>query len=154
MVNGQLPLIPQSVGSSTLEHNQNRQRELAGLLCMALSALGFSTMSLFVKLSGASFPSFEIVFARSIVQLVLGLIGCHFLGVHPLGNPKVRPWLVFRGLVGSLGLALFFYSITQLPLADATVISSWVLCLRLFLLLLYWVNCLPYLTGSVQLCAL
>jgi drug/metabolite transporter (DMT)-like permease len=87
---------------------------------MALSALGFSSMSLFVKLSGASFPSFEIVFARSVIQLVLGLFGCYFLGVHPLGDPKVRPWLVFRGLVGSLGLALFFYSITQLPLADAT----------------------------------
>ncbi|KAI8089574.1 EamA-like transporter family-domain-containing protein [Halteromyces radiatus] len=121
MVNEQTPLIPQPVGSIS-DRRQQRKREATGLLCMALSALGFSLMSLFVKLSGSSFPSFEIVFARSIIQTILGLIGCFILRVHPLGDPKVRPWLAFRGLVGSLGLALFFYSITKLPLADATVI--------------------------------
>ncbi|KAI8373203.1 uncharacterized protein BYT42DRAFT_501056 [Radiomyces spectabilis] len=99
-----------------------RRKEVVGLLLMTLSALGFSSMSLFVKLSGASFPSFEIVLARSIVQAVLGLIGCAIFKVNPLGKPGVRGWLFFRGLVGSLGLALFFYSITQLPLADATVV--------------------------------
>lgn len=31
-------------------------------------------------------------------------------------------WLIFRGLSGSIGLALFFYAISVLPLADATVI--------------------------------
>ncbi|KAI8343571.1 hypothetical protein BC941DRAFT_367515 [Chlamydoabsidia padenii] len=123
MTNEQTPLIPQPVGSDSIANRHSiRKREASGLFCMALSALGFSSQSLFVKLSGASFPSFEIVFARSIIQSTLGLIGCYWLGVHPLGDVKVRPWLVFRGLVGSLGLALFFYSITQLPLADATVI--------------------------------
>lgn len=89
---------------------------------MTLSALAFSTMSLFVKLSGAAFASFEIVASRSIVQAILGLIGCYMLGINPLGKPGVRKWLFIRGLVGSTGLALFFYSITQLPLADATVV--------------------------------
>lgn len=77
-------------------------------------------MSLFVKLSGTSFPSFEIVFARSVVQTVFSLLGCAILKVNPLGQPGVRRWLLFRGLAGTLGLCLFFYSITQLPLADAT----------------------------------
>lgn len=97
----------------------NKRRELVGLLFMTLSALGFSTMSLFVKLSGSSFPSFEIVFARSVIQTLFGLIGCAFLKVHPLGKKGVRRWLLFRGLAGTLGLCFFFYSITQLPLADA-----------------------------------
>ncbi|CAO0793567.1 unnamed protein product [Mucor circinelloides] len=103
-----------------LQHN--KRREIIGLLFMTLSALGFSTMSLFVKLSGTSFPSFEIVFARSVVQTVFSLLGCAILKVNPLGQPGVRRWLLFRGLAGTLGLCLFFYSITQLPLADATVV--------------------------------
>ncbi|KAK4521229.1 uncharacterized protein ATC70_013174 [Mucor velutinosus] len=104
------------------QHHQNKRREIIGLLFMTLSALGFSTMSLFVKLSGTSFPSFEIVFARSVVQTMFSLLGCAILKVNPLGQPGVRRWLLFRGLAGTLGLCLFFYSITQLPLADATVV--------------------------------
>ncbi|ORX43074.1 hypothetical protein DM01DRAFT_1350092 [Hesseltinella vesiculosa] len=99
---------------------QEKKKELFGLLIMTLSALGFSVMSLLVSITGKSFPSFEIVFARSIVQAVLGLAGCAWLKINPLGNPKIRPWLAFRGLAGAVGLALFFYSLTHLPLADAT----------------------------------
>lgn len=98
----------------------NKRREIMGLLFMTLSALGFSTMSLFVKLSGTSFPSFEIVLARSVIQTAFGLLGCAILKVNPLGKPGVRRWLLFRGLAGTMGLCLFFFSITQLPLADAT----------------------------------
>jgi drug/metabolite transporter (DMT)-like permease len=97
-----------------------RKKELFGLLLMTLSALGFSVMSLCVKLGGVVFPSFELVFARSLVQLVLGLGGCAILKVNPLGDKKVRGWLIVRGLAGSIGLSLFFYSLTVLPLADAT----------------------------------
>jgi hypothetical protein len=109
-----------STSSAHLTEHLRKRREMVGLLYMTLSALGFSTMSLFVKLSGTSFPSFEIVFARSVVQTVFSLIGCAILKVNPLGQPGVRRWLLFRGLAGTFGLCLFFYSITQLPLADAT----------------------------------
>lgn len=87
---------------------------------MTLAAFGFSSMSLFVKLS-TGFPSFEIVLARSVLQAVFGLVGCAWLGIHPLGSQAagVRKWLVVRSLAGTTGLALYFYSITQLPLADA-----------------------------------
>ncbi|KAG0175469.1 hypothetical protein DFQ28_000773 [Apophysomyces sp. BC1034] len=116
MVNEATPLIQTTLAPPP------RRKEILGLFLMALSALGFSTMSLFVKIGAASFPSFEMVFARSVVQLFFGLAGCAVLNVNPLGRTEVRKWLVFRGLVGSIGLALFFYSITQLPLADATVV--------------------------------
>jgi uncharacterized membrane protein len=106
------------------QQQHNRKRELLGLLYMTLSALGFSTMSLFVKLSGSSFPSFEIVFARSIVQAVLGLLICIVLKIDPLGNKNIRGWLFLRGFAGTVGLSLFYFSITQLPLADATGYDS------------------------------
>lgn len=121
--NESTPLIVKSgstSSSSQLLIDQQKKREIVGLSYMTLSALGFSTMSLFVKLSGTSFPSFEIVFARSVVQTFFSLIGCAILKINPLGQPGVRKWLLFRGLAGTFGLCLFFYSITQLPLADAT----------------------------------
>ncbi|KAI8579063.1 hypothetical protein K450DRAFT_243681 [Umbelopsis ramanniana AG] len=137
IVNEATPLLPQSNSASnrinantgrrastlSLSHDHARRRkEIIGLLLMTLSALGFSVMSLCVKLGGSVFPSFEMVFARSLVQLVLGLVGCFILKVNPLGDKKVRGWLVLRGLAGSVGLALFFYCLTALPLADATVV--------------------------------
>ncbi|KAI7880193.1 hypothetical protein K492DRAFT_147515 [Lichtheimia hyalospora FSU 10163] len=121
VINESTPLL-QTEQQQQQQRNQNAKSEAFGLILMTLSALAFSTMSLFVKLSGAAFASFEIVAARSIVQAVLGLIGCYMLGINPLGKPGVRKWLFIRGFVGSTGLALFFYSITQLPLADATVV--------------------------------
>ncbi|RKP14669.1 hypothetical protein BJ684DRAFT_4945, partial [Piptocephalis cylindrospora] len=39
-----------------------------------------------------------------------------------IGPSDVRGWLVIRGTLGALGLAGFFYSLTHLPLADATVV--------------------------------
>lgn len=115
------------------QQQHNRKRELLGLLYMTLSALGFSTMSLFVKLSGSSFPSFEIVFARSIVQAVLGLLICIVLKIDPLGNKNIRGWLFLRGFAGTVGLSLFYFSITQLPLADATGIRFTYLLLFQFI---------------------
>lgn len=101
-------------------NNHNKKREMTGLLYMTLSALGFSTMSLFVKLSGSRFPSFEIVLSRSVIQTLFGLFSCALLKINPLGKREVRSWLCLRGLAGTIGLSLFYFSITQLPLADAT----------------------------------
>ncbi|CAO3667705.1 unnamed protein product [Rhizopus stolonifer] len=79
-------------------------------------------MSLFVKLSGSRFPSFEIVLSQSVIQTLFGLISCALLKINPLGKREVRSWLCLRGLAGTIGLSLFYFSITRLPLADATVV--------------------------------
>ncbi|KAI8990048.1 hypothetical protein BDB01DRAFT_779827 [Pilobolus umbonatus] len=112
------PLISKPISP----HVALKKREMTGLIYMTLSALGFSTMSLLVKISGTHYPSFEIVFARSIVQTFFGILSCWILNINPLGEKGVRGWLFFRGLAGTLGLSLFYFSITQLSLADATVV--------------------------------
>ncbi|KAJ1984874.1 hypothetical protein H4R33_004234 [Dimargaris cristalligena] len=114
-------VVGESLDRLGLLHH-NRRRETVGLGLMALSALGFSAMSLFVKWSGATFPTLEIVFARSIWQLTLALLWCLYLRQNPLGPARMRGWLLLRGTSGTLGLACFFYGLTHLPLADATVI--------------------------------
>ncbi|KAF9585482.1 hypothetical protein BGW38_002172 [Lunasporangiospora selenospora] len=100
---------------------QQRQ-ETKGLIYMTLSAFFFSFMSLLVSLTAKTIPSFEIVLFRGIIQGILGVIACHYLGVSPFGNPGVRFLLFCRGLAGSFGLAFFFYALSVMPLADATVI--------------------------------
>ncbi|KAG0164896.1 hypothetical protein DFQ30_009249 [Apophysomyces sp. BC1015] len=112
----------QSARSIHSNDGDERKKEMLGLLLMLLSAFAFSIMSMFVKICSANFPSFQIVFARSIVQLFLGLMGCAAININPLGKRDLRGLLVTRGMVGAISLALFYYSITQLPLPDATVV--------------------------------
>ncbi|KAI9095874.1 hypothetical protein DFS34DRAFT_705447 [Phlyctochytrium arcticum] len=98
-------------------------KEVLGLACMAVSALLFSLMSVLVKLSGARFPFLQIVLSRSIVQLTLGVISCWLIGVAPWGPPGVNKlWLVARGTAGATGLALYFYTIVNMPLGDGMTI--------------------------------
>ncbi|KAF9303719.1 hypothetical protein BGZ74_003193 [Mortierella antarctica] len=110
---------PQHPEAKTAEQ---RHQETRGLIYMTLSALFFSFMSLLVSMTAKTLPSFEIVLFRGIIQTGLGVLACWYLGISPLGNPGVRFLLFCRGLAGSCGLACFFYALSALPLADATVI--------------------------------
>lgn len=89
---------------------------------MAESSLYFSVMSMLVKLAGErEVPWEQIVFARSIFALVVTFTWLRLRGIDPWGNR--RGWLVSRGMLGVVGLMCFYYSITHLPLGDATVIQ-------------------------------
>ncbi|GAN01365.1 solute carrier family 35 member G1 [Mucor ambiguus] len=105
------------------QDDQVRVKELKGLLLLAASSLLFAGVSVMVRWLGVhGYPSVEIVLARACIQLPLGIIGCCIVGVNPFGKQGVRRWLFFRALASSIALLLFFYSLTKLPLIDATVI--------------------------------
>ncbi|KAF9101954.1 hypothetical protein BGX27_011248 [Mortierella sp. AM989] len=107
---------------SLSESANRRHQETRGLIYMTLSALFFSFMSLLVSLTAKSIPSFEIVLFRGIIQTTLGVIACQYLNISPFGNKGYRFLLFLRGLAGSFGLGFFFYALSVMPLADATVI--------------------------------
>lgn len=88
---------------------------------MLVSAFAFSVMAALVKLLGGRLPSVEIALVRGAITLVLSWHAVRRLGLSPWGNDRAR--LVARGLVGFVGMHCFFYSLTTLPLADATVIQ-------------------------------
>jgi len=88
---------------------------------MAGSALSLSVMSLLVKLLGTRLPVFELVAARSILMLTFAFLHLRWLGVDPWGDN--RRLLLLRGVVGFCALCCFYYGVTHLPLADATVIQ-------------------------------
>jgi drug/metabolite transporter (DMT)-like permease len=91
-----------------------------GLHYMIAAAFFFSLMSLFVKLAGQRLPTTEIVLARSVVMLIISFVLVRRAGIRPWGTRKGL--LVLRGLLGFGALLCFFYAVTQLPLADITVI--------------------------------
>ncbi|KAJ2322363.1 hypothetical protein IWW51_004225 [Coemansia sp. RSA 2702] len=105
------------------QRDRARRDELKGYVFMAASALGFAANTACVKaLALADMPALQIVLARSIGQLALGLAGCAWYRASPLGPPDKRAWLALRGAAGALGNALFFYAITVMALGDATVV--------------------------------
>lgn len=88
---------------------------------MLLASFVFATMNIFVKMVGR-LPVFELVFARSVVTLIISYLNVRRLKVHPLGNPENRPILFLRGLFGTIGLTCFFWTLQRMPLATAVVI--------------------------------
>jgi drug/metabolite transporter (DMT)-like permease len=88
---------------------------------MVASAFFFSLMSLLVKVVGQRLPSQEIVLVRGVITL--------FLSYWLLRRARLSPWgdrralLVLRGLLGFGALSCFYFSLTRLPLAEATVIQ-------------------------------
>lgn len=89
---------------------------------MAASALGFSIMSMLVKVANARLPTGEIVLARAVVTLVASYVLVRRAGL-PLWGTN-RKGLVFRGVLGFGGLSLYYLSLAHLPLADATTLQN------------------------------
>lgn len=96
-------------------------RARPGVGYMVASAFSFSVMSAFVKAAGERLPSQEIVMARALIALALSLALLRRAGV-PLWGTR-RGLLLLRGTFGFLGLLCVFYSLTHLPIAEATVIQ-------------------------------
>lgn len=92
-----------------------------GLWLMVESAMWFSLMGVFVKLAGRTVPFEQIVLARCVVALVMSAWAVRRDGVDWRGNR--RGLLLLRGLFGFIGLMCFYFALTSLPLADATVIQ-------------------------------
>lgn len=94
---------------------------LRGVLWMLTSALGFSAMSLCVKLASDGLPTMQLVFARSAFMAVLTFTVIRRTGGTALGHD--RRTLFLRGAVGATALSLFYLGIGRLPLGDAVTIQ-------------------------------
>lgn len=93
-----------------------------GMRYMVLSAFGFSVMSVCVKYASIEgIPVLEIVAARALISLLLSYADIHRKRIPVFGQRK--DLLFMRGLVGSVTLVCVYYSITHLPLAEATVLQ-------------------------------
>ncbi|WP_423841061.1 DMT family transporter [Vibrio mytili] len=91
-----------------------------GVRFMILSAFGFALMSATVKhVSQYGIPVFEIVAARALVSLIISYLDVKRKRISIWGNNKKL--LLARGAVGTFSLMCVYYSVTTLPLAEATI---------------------------------
>ncbi len=89
---------------------------------MLIASFLFSLIMLFAKLLSASMGSVEVTFWRNVVGLaVIGAITLR----KPIRNVGGKPFtLVFRGVIGTVALLTFFYTISATTLSNAIVYSK------------------------------
>ena len=92
-----------------------------GYVFIAISALSYSFMSIFVKLAGDELTTIQIVFVRGVLTLLFTYIILIKKNIPPLGNN--RKVLIIRGLVGSIALFFVYDSLQRFSLPEATVIQ-------------------------------
>lgn len=89
---------------------------------MLLSSLSFALMAAMVKLAG-DVPVVEKMFFRNLVSLFIAYWGVRQTKHSLFGQKQNRKWLVLRSTFGLLGVALYFYSISYIPLADSSMLN-------------------------------
>ena len=85
-----------------------------------LATFYFSIMNVLVK-SIDRIPAHEIVFFRSIISFFICFYMIKKLKKTLWGNNKVL--LVFRGIAGTIGLLIYFYTLQIMPLATAVTLQ-------------------------------
>jgi len=94
-------------------------REWKGILCMIISGVFFSVMSVLIRY-GDGIDSYKTAFFRFAVGMaLLGTVA--IMKKVPLRFVH-SPLLLLRGLIGAVGVFLFFLSIKNIGIAKGTVI--------------------------------
>lgn len=93
---------------------------------MVGSTIGSSAMMVIVKLYAMDYPVIEIVFFRSLFAFLfyslLVVFNLHIKS-RPLYKTKQIKFHFLHSVVGLLAMVFYFYSLSLLPLAEATAIS-------------------------------
>ncbi|MCB5206139.1 DMT family transporter [Methylovorus mays] len=92
-----------------------------GSLWMLVAAFFFAIMGVLVKLGAQKFSSAELVFYRSFFGLVF-IYGLTRIRHQSLATPLLGKHM-WRAVLGFISLLLFFYAISELPLATATTLN-------------------------------
>jgi drug/metabolite transporter (DMT)-like permease len=92
-----------------------------GMLWIIVATFFFSLMGSFVKLGATHFSSVELVFYRSFISLLFLLIYI-VISQKEIKTPHLRKQ-IYRGVVGFLSLAFFFYAIAHLNLGSAMTLN-------------------------------
>ncbi|KAI9996011.1 hypothetical protein PInf_013189 [Phytophthora infestans] len=93
-----------------------------GLGFIVFAGLNFSIASICIKYASHRATSHETVFWRMIIALVLNYVWARYKKRKLVVEPKYRGLLLFRCIVGTIGVNIQFYAMSKMVLTDATVI--------------------------------
>ncbi len=88
---------------------------------MILASLFFATMSVCIKFASSHFHTFELVFYRGLIGMVVMASLCRVQGVSL--RTRVPLMHVWRSVIGVMSLSAWFYAIAHLPLATAMTLN-------------------------------
>lgn len=94
-----------------------------GIILLLVSALGFSLMGAFVKLSG-DLPTAQKAFFRNIVAAVITVGFVLYHKERLFGKKENQKLLLGRSALGTVGIVLNFYAIDRLVLSDAEMLNK------------------------------
>lgn len=94
-----------------------------GIIYIIISAFGFATMGIFVKLSG-DIPSIEKTFFRNIVSLVFAFVLTLINKESFFGKRENQKYLLGRSILGTIGIVASFYAIDNLVLSDSAMLNK------------------------------
>lgn len=93
------------------------------IIYMLISALAFSFMGAFVKLSG-DLPTFQKTFFRNLVASIISAMVIIKNKESFIGKKENRKILIIRSTFGTLGMLCYFYSIDKLLLSDSSMLNK------------------------------
>lgn len=96
---------------------------MKGIVFMLISAIGFSIMTLFVKLSG-DIPAVQKTFFRNFVSAVIAFIFVVYNKESFFGKKENQLILLGRSIFGTLGIIFLFYAIDNLVMSDADMLNK------------------------------
>ena len=97
-------------------------RPLVGILWMLLTGVCFILVTALVKYMGSDMPAAEAAFLRYLMGFVFLLPLLRAMLATPVTNTLMVQFAA-RGLLHAIGVILWFYAMTRIPIADLTAIN-------------------------------
>lgn len=97
--------------------------KLKAILFMIFASFSFALMSALVKLAG-DLPSYEKVFFRSFISMIIVFFVIKKRKASLFGKKEHQKHLIFRSILGTFAMLLFFYGIPKVYLADSSMIGK------------------------------
>ncbi|QHW37845.1 DMT family transporter [Staphylococcus ursi] len=111
--------------------------KVKGIIAILISAIGFSFMAVFFRLSG-DLPVFQKSLARNFVAMFIPLFFIIKYKQPFFGKLSSQPLLVTRSVLGLVGVLLNIYAIDHMVLSDADILMKlnpfWTILLSLIFL--------------------
>ena len=94
-----------------------------GVICILLSAVCFTGMNTFVRLSG-DIPTFQKVFFRNFVAMIFAAVALLKAGESFKPKKGSMKYLIIRSVAGLTGVFGNFYALGKIDLSDASMLNK------------------------------
>ena len=102
--------------------NKLDQRPMVGVIWMVLSGFCFVAVTAIVKQMGSDIPAAQSAFLRYALGLIF-VVPMLIVVRHEKVDRDMRRAFVFRGAVHTIGVMLWFYAMTRIPLAEVSAMG-------------------------------